>query len=108
LLAGKFLRQEFTCLYSVHKKRLKNTVQYIDFQLIVILKSTFSQKTFTENKVFKKLFQKTRGLLFKFKLSADLKAEFLDLKGLSPRNLRYMREFATAYPAGIILQAQTH
>ena len=31
-------------------------------------------------------------------LSGDLKAEFADMKGLSPRNLRYMRDFATAYP----------
>lgn len=37
-------------------------------------------------------------------LSADLKAEFPDLKGLSPRNLRYMREFAKAYPTGLILR----
>ncbi|MEO7802118.1 MAG: PDDEXK nuclease domain-containing protein [Ginsengibacter sp.] len=31
-------------------------------------------------------------------LSRDLKAEFTDMKGLSPRNLRYMRDFATAWP----------
>ena len=33
------------------------------------------------------------------KLAADLKTEFPDMKGLSPRNLRYMRDFALAYPA---------
>ncbi len=33
------------------------------------------------------------------KLAADLKAEFSEMKGLSPRNLRYMRDFALAYPA---------
>jgi predicted nuclease of restriction endonuclease-like (RecB) superfamily len=33
------------------------------------------------------------------KLAADLKSEFSDMKGLSPRNLRYMRDFALAYPA---------
>lgn len=33
------------------------------------------------------------------KLAADLKAEFSEIKGLSPRNLRYMRDFALAYPA---------
>jgi predicted nuclease of restriction endonuclease-like (RecB) superfamily len=37
-------------------------------------------------------------------LAADLKAEFPDMKGLSPRNLRYMREFAIAYPQFLILQ----
>lgn len=37
-------------------------------------------------------------------LAADLKAEFPDMKGLSPRNLRYMREFAIAYPHFLILQ----
>lgn len=38
------------------------------------------------------------------KLSKDLKAEFPDMKGLSPRNLRYMREFAIAWPHLPILQ----
>lgn len=33
------------------------------------------------------------------KLAADLKAEFSEMKGLSPRNLRYMRDFALAYPS---------
>lgn len=33
------------------------------------------------------------------KLATDLKAEFSEMKGLSPRNLRYMRDFALAYPA---------
>jgi predicted nuclease of restriction endonuclease-like (RecB) superfamily len=38
-------------------------------------------------------------------LSLDLKMEFEDLKkGLSPRNLRYMRDFALAYPNFLILQ----
>lgn len=37
-------------------------------------------------------------------LATDLKAEFPDMKGLSPRNLRYMREFAVAYPQFLILQ----
>lgn len=32
------------------------------------------------------------------KLAADLKAEFPEMKGLSPRNLRYMRDFALAWP----------
>lgn len=38
------------------------------------------------------------------RLSADLRAEFEDMKGLSVRNLRYMREFAKAYPDFSILQ----
>jgi predicted nuclease of restriction endonuclease-like (RecB) superfamily len=33
------------------------------------------------------------------KLAADLKSEFSEMKGLSPRNLRYMRDFALAYPS---------
>lgn len=37
-------------------------------------------------------------------LANDLQAEFQDMKGLSPRNLRYMRNFALAYPQFIILQ----
>jgi len=38
-------------------------------------------------------------------LSKDLKVEFTDMKGLSPRNLRYMRDFANAYPHFPFLQA---
>ncbi|HNU13485.1 MAG TPA: PDDEXK nuclease domain-containing protein [Chitinophagaceae bacterium] len=38
-------------------------------------------------------------------LAADLKAAFPDMKGLSQRNLTYMRNFAAAYPCFPILQA---
>ena len=38
------------------------------------------------------------------KLSSDLRAEFKDMKGLSPRNLRYMRDFFKAYPDFPFLQ----
>ncbi len=38
------------------------------------------------------------------RLSADLRVEFEDMKGFSVRNLRYMREFAKAYPHFSILQ----
>ncbi len=37
-------------------------------------------------------------------LSHDLKSEFPDMKGFSLRNLRYMRDFALAYPGFPILQ----
>ena len=37
-------------------------------------------------------------------LARDLKAEFPDMQGFSPRNLRYMKDFAAAWPAGQILQ----
>ncbi|MDQ6761055.1 MAG: PDDEXK nuclease domain-containing protein [Bacteroidota bacterium] len=37
-------------------------------------------------------------------LSRDLRSEFTDMKGLSPRNLRYMRDFAVAYPHFPFLQ----
>lgn len=39
------------------------------------------------------------------RLSRDLQTEFPDMKGLSPRNLRYMRDFAGAYPHFPNLQA---
>ncbi len=38
------------------------------------------------------------------KLAADLKMEFPGMKGLSPRNLRYMRDFSVAYPQFVIWQ----
>src|SRR3954466_6512318 len=37
-------------------------------------------------------------------LSADLKKEFPQLKGFSPRNLKYMRKFAENYSSSIIQQ----
>jgi predicted nuclease of restriction endonuclease-like (RecB) superfamily len=41
------------------------------------------------------------------RLATDLKSEFPDMKGLSTRNLKYMRAFAEAYPDFIIGQAPT-
>lgn len=38
------------------------------------------------------------------RLSADLRAEFPDMKGFSARNLRYMRAFAEAWPEEAIVQ----
>lgn len=38
-------------------------------------------------------------------LSRDLRMEFPDMQGISPRNLRYMRDFALAYPNFPNLQA---
>lgn len=38
------------------------------------------------------------------RLAKDLRVEFKDMKGISARNLRYMREFALAYPQFLILQ----
>lgn len=32
------------------------------------------------------------------RLAKDLRAEFPDMKGFSPRNLKYMRMFAEAWP----------
>jgi len=37
-------------------------------------------------------------------LAQDLKVEFPDMKGLSVRNLRYLRESAKAYPDFLILR----
>jgi len=39
------------------------------------------------------------------RLSHDLKATFPDMNGLSPRNLKYMRKFAQAWPDRKIVQA---
>jgi predicted nuclease of restriction endonuclease-like (RecB) superfamily len=38
------------------------------------------------------------------RLAADLRAEFPDMQGLSPRNLKYMRAFADAWPDSPIVQ----
>ncbi len=38
------------------------------------------------------------------RLSADLRAAFPDMKGFSPRNLKYMRAFAEAWPEQEIVQ----
>jgi len=39
------------------------------------------------------------------RLSADLRREFPEMQGFSPRNLKYMRSFAAAYPDESIVQA---
>jgi predicted nuclease of restriction endonuclease-like (RecB) superfamily len=39
------------------------------------------------------------------RLAIDLRAEFPDMQGLSPRNLKYMRSFAEAWPDEAIVQA---
>ena len=38
------------------------------------------------------------------RLSVDLREAFPDMKGLSPRNLKYMRAFAAAWPDSAIVQ----
>ena len=38
------------------------------------------------------------------RIAQDLRREFPDMKGFSPRNLHYMRAFAEAYPDGSVLQ----
>lgn len=38
------------------------------------------------------------------RLSIDLRTAFPDMQGLSPRNLKYMRAFAAAWPDGAIVQ----
>ena len=38
------------------------------------------------------------------RLSADLRDAFPDMKGFSPRNLKYMRKFARAWPDRVIVQ----
>lgn len=43
------------------------------------------------------------------RLSSDLRQEFPDMQGLSPRNLHFMRSFAAAYPdAEIVKQLVSH
>lgn len=39
------------------------------------------------------------------RLSMDLRTEFPEAQGFSPRNLKYMRSFATAWPEQSIVQA---
>ncbi len=39
------------------------------------------------------------------RLSGDLRERFPDAKGFAPRNLKYMRAFASAWPEGLIVQA---
>ncbi len=38
------------------------------------------------------------------RLSADLRAAFPEMQGFSPRNLKYMRAFAAAWPAADFVQ----
>lgn len=38
------------------------------------------------------------------RLAQDLRADFPDMKGFSPRNLKYMRSFAQAWPDAQFVQ----
>jgi predicted nuclease of restriction endonuclease-like (RecB) superfamily len=49
--------------------------------------------------------ERGRGAKVVDRLARDLKHEFPEMKGFSPRNLRYMRTFAEAYPDESMLQA---
>ena len=42
------------------------------------------------------------------RLSADLKVRFPEAKGYSPRNLKYMRAFAEAWPDPEVVQRRLH
>src|SRR6185503_6423305 len=51
--------------------------------------------------------QKTSGWDAKVidRLATDLQKEFPEMKGISERNLKYMRQFAAAYPDFKLMQA---
>lgn len=51
--------------------------------------------------------ERSRGWGAKFvaQLAVDLQREFPEMKGFSPRNLRYMKAFSASWPDGPILQA---
>ena len=57
------------------------------------------------NTILKQQKEKGWGAKVIDQLATDLKAEFPDMKGLSLRNLKYMRAFAAAYPSFSIVQA---
>jgi len=42
------------------------------------------------------------------RISSDLKNEFPDIKGFSPRNLKYMRKFASVYTDSSFVQHLLH
>ena len=50
------------------------------------------------NVILERQRQQGRGAKVIDRLSADLRESFPDMKGLSPRNLKYMRKFAEAWP----------
>ena len=54
--------------------------------------------------ISRRMREKAWGTKVVDKLSADLRREFPDIHGFSPRNLRYMRSFADAWPDEAILQ----
>jgi len=100
----------------IEKSRLKNYPSIVA-DLKEKIRSARSQSALTVNKQLLSLYweigqtisqqENSEGWGAKVveTLSRDLLAEFPDMRGLSPRNLRYMRDFAVAYPQFQILQA---
>jgi predicted nuclease of restriction endonuclease-like (RecB) superfamily len=93
----------YQMIVAVLKEKIHNARQKAAFNLNAELLSIYHEigKAISEQ-------EKNAGWGAKVvdKLSMDLRLEFPDMKGLSPRNLRYMRDFALAHPNFPFLQAE--
>ncbi|WP_440134752.1 DUF1016 N-terminal domain-containing protein, partial [Chitinophaga sancti] len=74
----------------IHEARLQ-TIQTVNQQLLILYWQI-------GNKILQMQNKEGWGTKVIDRISNDLKREFSDMKGLSSRNLKYMRAFAETYP----------
>ncbi len=90
--------------YSI-LKNLKEKIRFVRQQAVTIVSSHLLAVYWEIGNIILKQ-EKAEGWGTKVidRLATDLKTEFPDFKGLSARNLRYMKKFAEVWPSPIILQ----
>jgi predicted nuclease of restriction endonuclease-like (RecB) superfamily len=95
------LPKEYTKLLSDLKTSIANT------RLKVVLTSNSSMILLywdIGKRILDKQFSAGWGAKIIDRLALDLRIAFPDMKGFSPRNLKYMRAFAHAWPKNVIVQ----
>ena len=91
--------------YGATLKEIKERVQRERLKVVLSANSAMVQLYWDIGDVILKR-QATEGWGTRVidRLSADLSREFPDMRGFSPRNLKYMRKFADAWPREAIVQ----
>jgi predicted nuclease of restriction endonuclease-like (RecB) superfamily len=99
------MASEISKNYAVILKRLKEKIRNARLKAVLTASAQLLEIYWEIGKVIEEQ-EKADGWGAKTidRLSVDLKIEFEDMKGLSPRNLRYMRDFYLAYPVSEIWQ----
>ena len=81
------------------RAQLKERIQQVRLRTVMVANTAMLQMYWDMgNTIFARQAQEGWGAKVVDRLSADLREAFPDMSGLSPRNLKYMRAFAAAWP----------